>query len=333
MSSNIRTIDAGRFKNCVFFSLTLRRQFGNRAKIKDAAKLSEYLILKKAATGTITTNAVEMDGAARATKSLIVSEPFNNLNEFMAGVKDKLVGRFGKATPSKIKDGLFTVATALVKEFEDDLSKAEKQLQEEFVPPFLADFPNAIERAKTVAVKDGGLGPLFEAGDYPDVEELRGAFGFEWQWLALSVPEGLPEGLKAAAQEKLEKQFSDAADEITMALRKGFLELIEHASDKLAPPGPGEKPKIFRNSLIENVQAFIDSFGARNVMNDAELAVLVDRAKAVLASGANGATLTPEKLRQYANVRDATKKQFDEIKTTLDGMLTEKSSRKFQLDE
>lgn len=328
MTASITTINAARFKGTVFFSLTLRRKFGNRGKVNDAAKLAEYLVAKKAAEASATNNAVQMDGACKATKQLVVSEPLDTLNEYMNGVKDKLVGRFGMANPSMIKAGLFTVSETLVQQFEDDLAKASKKLDEEFTPAFLADYPQAIERARTLPVAAGGLGPLFKESDYPAPGKLNDAFGFEWQWLALSVPEGLPEGLKQAAQQKLEKQLSDAADEIQTALRESFRDLITHATDKLTS-APGEKPRVFRDSLIGNIQAFIDSFNARNVMNDAELGQLVEQAKKLLGGG----NLTANKLRQFASVRDVARKQFEEIKTALDGMIETGSERRFDFSQ
>lgn len=292
MTTKITTINAEKFKGTVFFALKLTRKFGNRAK------------------------------------QLIVSEPLDNLNEFMNSTKDTLVGRFGRANPSRIKEGLFTVGINLVEEFEAYLNNASTQLATNYVPAFVNDYPLAIDRARSLPVKDGGLGPLFDISDYVNVTELDGAFAFEWQWLALSVPEGLPEGLKQAAQQKLEQQLSDAADEITQALRESFLDLIAHATDKLAPTGPGEKAKVFRDSLVSNVQAFLDTFKDRNVMNDDELAGLVERARGILAGGLNA-----KKLRDFPTTRESARKQFDEIKTELDKLVVARPGRKFQLDD
>lgn len=328
MTARVTTINAERFKTSVFFSLKLTRKFGNRARVTDGVKLAEYLVAKKAAEGATSNGAVEMDGACKATKQLIVSEAFNKLNEHMNGTKDYLVGKFGRANPSRIKEGLFTVAVGLVEEFEAYLAEASDKLANEFVPAFITDYPLAIERARNLPVKDGGLGPLFNLADYVDVSELIEAFSFEWQWLALSVPEGLPEGLKQAAQQKLEQQLSDAADEITQALRESFLDLIAHASDKLAPSAPGEKGKIFRDTLVGNIQAFLDTFQDRNVMNDEQLAGLVEKAKAILSGGLNA-----KKLRDFPTVRESARQQFDEIKSELDKLVVERPGRRFNLED
>jgi hypothetical protein len=50
----------------------------------------------------------------------------------------------------------------------------------------------AIERARTLTIKDGGLGPLWNEGSYPIIERLAqpDTFCFDWRWVALAVPEG-----------------------------------------------------------------------------------------------------------------------------------------------
>lgn len=335
--SKLTTINAERFRNLVFFSLTLRRQFGNRAKVKDGKKLTEYLALKDEArrAGTeaapITMGTVEMNGACKATKTLIQSPAYDALNEFMNATKERLVGRFGMAMQSHIKEGLFTVALPQVEEFDRILTEANNKLQTELVPAFLADYPQAIGRAETTPVKDGGLGPLFNRADYPNVDDLADAFALEWGWLAFSVPEGLPEGLRQRAHEQLQQQLSEAADEIQQALRTSFRELIAHATEKLTPGDDG-KNKVFRDSLIENLHAFLESFNARNVMNDTELALLVEQARGILTNDGAG-SVTPKALRQFNTVRDTVRSQFEAIQSQLDGMIEVQSSRRFDFDD
>ena len=332
--SDIKTINAERFKATAFFSLTLRRRFGNRARIRDGSKLAEYIALKaqarqEADDSAMFASPVQMDGKCSATIELISSEPLNQIVEFMNGVKDKLVGPIrGMANPSMIKEGLYSASIDLVQQFEDILNNGNLMLESSYVPAFLEDYPDAIERAKTLPVTQGGLGPLFNASIYPTKTSLKDAFKFEWQWLALSVPEGLPEGLREAAQAKLEKQLTDAADEISQALRESFSSLIAHAADRLSPAENG-KAKIFRETTIKNIEDFISTFSSRNVMNDVELQLLVEKAKSVLRE--NGG-VTPERLRKYAKVRQDVGQQFKEIQKSIDSMIVEKAGRKFNFD-
>ena len=346
--STVNTIDVGQFQDAIFFSLTVRKP-GNRAKVKDFGALEEYLSQLHAdnANGDDVGQqapAVDLprgfkgkgDGTVKVTKRLLLGrkatkedpnpDPYVNTCAFLNEAKEKLTGRFGRALPSKIKEGLFVVRKDLVQEFEDDLKATLAKLQADYIPQVRDEYPLARERAKTTPVKAGGLGPLYREGDYPPIADFLACFGLEWQWLALGVPDDLPAALRAEAAAKLEQQFTEAAEEVKLALRESFAELIAHATDKLKPAGPGEKQPVFRDTLIGNITQFCEVFQARNLMNDTELGSLVEQAKTVLAG------VEPGKLRQFANVRETTRAQFAEIQAQLDAMITVKRGRVIDLE-
>jgi len=337
-TAHITNIDADRFRQAVFFRIKIRR-FGNRAKVSDAAALTEYLRLQKLPLDTATDDGAVTAPAdagsfdrVTASKQLIRSEPLDKLNAFLSETKDKLVGRFGRATQSNIQAGLFLVRVDNVQSFEDQLEEAQTKLGLELIPAFESDYNAAIERARTLPVNRGGLGPLFNAADYPSAADAVAAFGIEWNWLSLSVPENLPAQLRQAAAEKLENQFAEAANEVKLALREGFQQLIAHAAEALKPGEDGGK-KIFRNSLTDNIQAFIDSFNDRNVMGDAELEALVTKARGVLTGIETGGKKTADVLRKDASLRENTGKQFAEIAATLGAAIETERSRQFSFDE
>lgn len=327
--NEIKTVSAEQFRSAVFFSLSISR-WGNRAKVKDQGRLAEYLALLNQKDGEeITVRAVEGGGTAatKTTKVLIRSEPLDKLNEFLNKTKADLCGPFGKANPSRIREGLFVVAKPLVQEFEDKLAAALKELKEKYLPPVLEDYLPAKERAKNTKVKEGGLGPIYDERDYPLSSELAEMYGFSWQWLALGVPDDLPAALRAQAAEKLEKQFTEAAEEVKDALRISFQKLIEHAVSCLKPGDDG-KQRVFRNSMLENIQSFIDVFSARNIMNDTELGALVNKAQDVLIG-----VPAIDALRKDANARETTLKAFEEVKAILEPLVESKKSRRFNFEE
>jgi len=146
------------------------------------------------------------------------------------------------------------------------------------------------------------------------------------------VPENLPAELRAAAAEKLEKQFTEAADEVKLALREGFQQLIAHAAEALKPGEDGAK-KIFRNSLTDNIAAFCDSFNARNIMNDTELAALVCRAREVLTTINTGGKATADVIRKDATIRENVQAQFSAIAAELGAQIETERSRQFSFSE
>ena len=347
--STINTINVEQFQNCVFFSLTVRKP-GVRCKVKDFAALETYLEQLHAPEATeqpeeTATPAVELpkgfkgngNGAVKVTKRILLPrkptkedprpDPYDAACTFLNETKERLTGRFGRALPSKIKEGLFVVRKELVQEFEDELRASLEKLSADYLPAVKGDYVFSKERARGTPVKQGGLGPLYREADYPTADEFCGNFGLEWQWLALGVPEDLPAALRAEAAEKLERQFTEAAEEVKLALRESFSDLINHASEKLKPAAPGEKQQVFRDSLIGNITQFCEVFESRNLMNDQDLAQLVTQAKQVLTG------IQPDKLRKYANAREEAKASFDAIKSQLDAMITVKKGRKFDLSE
>lgn len=344
---SINTVDVEQFRDCVFFSLTVRKP-GNRAKVKDFGALEQYLDLLHAENNNGEDNgatpAVDLprnfkgnDGTVKITKRLLLGrkptkedpnpDPYVNTCAFLNEAKEKLTGRFGRALPSKIKEGLFVVRKDLVQDFEDDLRATLNKLQSDYIPQVREEYPLAKERAKTTPVKQGGLGPLYREADYPAIADFLACFDLEWQWLSLGIPEDLPAALRAEAAEKLERQFTEAAEEVKNALREAFADLIEHASEKLKPAAPGEKQPVFRDSLIGNINQFCEVFQSRNLMNDEQLAGLVGQAKQVLTG------LQPDRLRKYANVREQTREQFEAIKAQLDAMITTRKGRVIDLSD
>lgn len=83
---------------------------------------------------------------------------------------------------------------------------------------------------------------------------------------------------------------------------------------------------MFRDTLIGNIQEFINTFNQRNLLGDEELAYLVEKAKEILV-GVNA-----NLLRQDGSTRDRIQKQFADIDATLATMVTTKITRKFDLE-
>lgn len=333
MSNTVRNINIENFMDGLFFKISMGKP-GNTAKVRDLAALQTYIDLLAAPDGEEITDAaiqnipknVRAASALKITYAPIKSQPLADALDFMNATKAKLCGAFGKANPSRIAEGLFLVKKSLVEEFENNMNAAVTELRDKWIPAAVADLEPAKERARTLSVKKGGIGPLFDPLAFPSAAEFEAAFRLEWQWLALGVPDDLPAALRAKEQEKMDRQFAEASEEILSGLRAAFGQLIDHAVEKLST-APGEKPKIFRDTMIDNIQSFLDVFAARNIMNDQQLAALVDKAKVVMTG------MDPAKLRKYQTVRDQALSQFTELKKSLEPLIVTKAARTFDFDE
>ena len=149
-------------------------------------------------------------------------------------------------------------------------------------------------------------------------------FDFQWRYLSLDIPQTLTAGMVEREREKAKADVAAEVDEIRLALRTSFAELVQHAADRLAPVQDG-KPKIFRDSLIKNMEEFFHYFQAKNLTEDVELESLVEKARAAL----NG--VTPDVLRDSDNLRLEVQRTMTQIKETMDQNLLLKPSRRFTL--
>lgn len=337
----VQTIDIEQFKDCVIIKVS-QSKWGNAAKVKNADKVKAYFTQREQEMANVSpeerataqapaiTRAGGGTGSVSITVKLIASKPLENLISRMNEVKASVCGQFGIAAPSRISEGLFLLNKLQIPEAERRLKAGWEDITANFLPAAVEDYTAAIDRAREFPIIKGGLGPLFDVRNYVSAEEFANSFKIGWQWLAFGVPADLPEELRAKAQADMKEQMSQAAEEVKLALREGFRDLLAHAVDKLTVE-PGEKKKTFRDSLVGNIQSFFECFQARNLLGDSELENLVSKAREVIGEG--NTMITPQRLRDSQLTRDQTRNRFAEIKSKLDGMIAETASRSIELDD
>lgn len=351
---SITTLDAEQFKDSVFLHVTVRGATPWSAKVTDADKVQQYLALQKAeieakqaAGEKIDRSRIALEAPAgagdtkgktalRMTKRLLYSPQFDALRKHLSDAKYAIVAPpqyGGLANPSGIMDGLFELHKSLVprvnahiaeamRKLSNPWSDAEQMEHDGYLIEFLADYPAAIERARTAPILQGGLGPLFDLADYPSEDEVRRMFSIERRWLAFGVPEGLPPELRQQAMDELRADLRNAGATIKESLRNGFLELLAHGRDVLTTK-PGEKPKAIKESLFGNVLQFCEVFSARNTQGDTELAALVQQCQQTLTG------FDPDKARRFESVREEAAARFAELHAAVDGMITQAKARRF----
>jgi len=168
------------------------------------------------------------------------------------------------------------------------------------------------------------LGPQFNANDYPPVEELDDHFSLSWRFFAMGPPQDLetisPEIFKRE-RESLANLFEETKRESTLLLRAGFKEMIDHMIERLTPNGDGKR-KRFHAANVANLMEFIDTFKLRDLADDKELQVLLDKTKTVL-SGVNLLVL-----RNSETTRDVMLNSFEKISDGLDAITEDAPTRK-----
>lgn len=150
------------------------------------------------------------------------------------------------------------------------------------IDTFITAYPSLCELAKEkLQLLADELNVMFEElynpADYPPVEEVKAAFGFDYDIFELSVPDELKiAGKYEEATKDLESKIAVVSDEITIVMRQALLDLVNHLKEMLEPREDGKKKRL-HETAVSSIQDFLTSFSARNITNDVELAAVVAR--------------------------------------------------------
>lgn len=295
----------GVLRNAMLFSLT-RRAWSNR---------------RRADKNKVETNADKKN--LNLTKRLLNSPELDALMDHLQETYDWCLAR---AMPSTaMRRGMYFVKRDMIPVFEAYLVDAKRQLSEKYLPKFIETYEECKLEMK-MDKEQGGLGDMYNENDYPKPEDIPVMFDIQWAWLALSVPNELPEEIRERETAKLRESYEKAQDEIVSALREGFKQLVDHAVERLTPGADG-KQKVLHATAVENIREFFETFSARNLMNDSELAGVVEQAKKILGD------TDIDTLRKEAPVRERIAAQFSDVTKVLDGLVTTRPGRRFALDE
>src|SRR5713226_3037425 len=142
---------------------------------------------------------------------------------------------------------------------------AQKRL--ELVDAFAGAYPRLCEQAAA------RLRTLYNPNDYPPVDIVRSHFAFTWRYLSFGVPGQLKEisaRIFEDEREKAGRMMAEASSEIQQVLRAALAEMVAHLRDRLADQADG-KPQRIRESTVQKLRNFLDTFDFRNVTDDEEL--------------------------------------------------------------
>ena len=196
--------------------------------------------------------------------------------------------------------GVRLLTTAMYFDYAKEISRMQMEF-DALVEDFLKDYYNLVQSSQ---VK---LGTMFDATDYPDVEDVRAKYRFNVRYSP--VPEvgdwrvdvgndalkELAQSYELAYQQNLETAYKDVWTRTHEALSR--------MSDKLA----GNNKQIFRDTLVSNVTEMVDLLDKFNVTGDAEMR----KAKDLISDALMG--ITPDALREDTYLRQETKSKVDAL--------------------
>jgi hypothetical protein len=170
------------------------------------------------------------------------------------------------------------------------------------------------------------LGRLFNPDDYPD--SLLGLFGMEWEFPAVEPPSYLqqlsPE-LYEQERQRIAGRFDEAVRLAEQAFAEELSKLVTHLTERLSGAEDG-KPKVFRDSAINNLSEFFERFRSLNVRSNEDLDNLVAQAQRVVRG------VAPQALRDDGSVRERVASQLSAVQASLDGLMVDRPRRRIIRD-
>lgn len=227
-----------------------------------------------------------------------------------------------RALPSNLKKGIYLLPVEFIEEVNGRLTVFADQ-RKELVEKLIAVYADLTREAQT------RLDKLFNSADYLTREDLACSFRVTWQYVTFDTPASLATistHLYEEEKKKAEAAWKEASAAIQELLRVSMAELVDWMVDKLTP-APNGKQKVFRDSSIEHFQDFLATFNAKNITDDAQLKVLVDRAKSLVGG------IKPDRLRDNWSTRDTVRSGFESIKKALDPMIIDRPKRAISFED
>jgi len=165
------------------------------------------------------------------------------------------------------------------------------------------------------------LGHLYNPADYPEV--LIGLFSIEFDFPSVETPNYLqhlnPELYEQECQ-RVQRRFDEAIQLAEDAFIGELSKLVSHLTDRLAGNEDG-KPKVFRDSAIQNLSEFFGRFRQLNVRSNEQLDALVDDASRIVRG------VNPQTLRDNAGLRQQVATELSRVQSVLDGLLVDRPRR------
>lgn len=166
------------------------------------------------------------------------------------------------------------------------------------------------------------LGSLYDPQDYPD--SLDGMFEVNWDFPSVEPPDYLQQlnpDLFRQECERVAARFDEAVRLAEQAFTEELHQLVAHLTERLTGQTDG-KPKVFRDSVVNNLTEFFDRFRSLNVRSNEQLDALVSQCQQIVQG------VEPQELRDNRGLREQVATQLSGVQSVLDGLLVDRPRRR-----
>ena len=120
--------------------------------------------------------------------------------------------------------------------------------------------------------------------------------------------------------QRVQARFSEAVKLAEEAFIGELAKLVSHLTERLSGTEDG-KPKVFRDSAVENLTEFFQRFRQLNIRSNEQLDRLVADAHGIIRG------VEPQALRDNQGLRQQIATEMSRVQATLDGLLVDRPRR------
>jgi len=159
------------------------------------------------------------------------------------------------------------------------------------------------------------LGALFNADEYPTADSLTGKFKFKINYMPLPSAGDFRVAIADETAAALASQYEGYYKTQLEAAMKDVWQRAHDAVSKMSERlDYTDTKKVFRDSLVDNMNEMIDLLGTCNVTNDP----VMREAQHKLSTALKG--VSADALRENAALRATTKRNVDDVKRIIDNL-------------
>jgi len=210
--------------------------------------------------------------AGRYNKALLAKDALAEVTAIASEART----RFYAMTLPWLNDGtaILTVAAyeTFTKEFAEKREKYQAAIQR-----FVAAYPSFVDDAKV------RLNGMFNSADYPSADDIADKFKFAIRFAPFPVAQDFRAQVSDAQAQIIREHIESASRDAIKAAMKDvwnrIAELVQRMAEKLKAYDPdlGKQGGVFRDSLVENVKALVETLPMLNLTGDADLTRMTAR--------------------------------------------------------
>ena len=266
--------------------------------------------------GTTSVDLGETDQSLfRISKDLVERSTLKPIRQASSKAAEVLHNR---ALPFNIR-GVYYIPNSLILEVTDQIRDWETKFWQQ-VDQFCESYQTYREEARL------RLNGHFREEDYPSLEKIRQKFAWNLQMMAFSAPESLqtesPE-MYREANRRFQQEIDQFKESSVALLRSKFSELVSHIVERLTPDEEGNR-KIFRNSMIGNLQDFLNDFEALNLTNDQDLSEQVNRVRGMVEG------IGPDDLRLSSGLSQMISQSMGHVQEAMSNLIENAPKRRIR---